>query len=109
MSSMGKQQVTIDVDLALLQEVQAAVNKGSANSVSEWIGEAIAQKRATDQRLAALSELVAEYEAEHGFITDDEIAEQVKRDRDTAASSRGTALQCLLARRLRRHPRGLDR
>lgn len=48
----------------------------------------MAQQRDRDQRLAVLSRLVSEYEAEHSFITDDEIAEQAQRDRDAAASVR---------------------
>ena len=43
------------------------------------------QQRDKDRRLTALSQLVAEYEAEHGFITDDEIAEQAQQDRDAAS------------------------
>ena len=48
----------------------------------------MAQRRATDQRLAALSELIRDYESVHGMITDDEIAEQAQRDTDAAALSR---------------------
>ena len=56
--------------------------------MSEWIAGAMAQRRATDQRLAALGELIRDYEAVHGVITDEEIAEQAQRDRDAAAVSR---------------------
>ena len=48
----------------------------------------MAQRRDRDQRLAVLRRVVSEYEAEHGVISDDEIAEQVQRDRDAAASLR---------------------
>ena len=48
----------------------------------------MAQRRAKDQRLAVLSELIRDYEATHGIITDDEIAEQVKTDGDAAAALR---------------------
>ncbi len=85
---MQKQRVTITVDEALLDEANSAVSAGRSRSVSEWIGEAMAQRRDRDHRLAVLSRLLSEYETEHGFITDDEIAEQAERDRDAAASFR---------------------
>ena len=49
------------------------------------------ENRVITSRLAVLSRLVAQYEAEHGFITDNEIAEQAQRDRDAAASLRAAA------------------
>lgn len=88
---MHRERVTITVDGALLDEVQAAVNEGRSRSVSAWISEAMALRHANDHRLALLDELVSEYEATHGLITDDEIAEQAQRDRDAAASSRAAA------------------
>ena len=90
---MHKQRVTVTVDEFLLDAATAAVREGRARSVSEWIGEAMAQRRDRDQRLAVLGRLVAEYETEHGLITDDEIAEQAQKDRDAAASFRAAARQ----------------
>ncbi|WP_419913969.1 hypothetical protein [Candidatus Poriferisodalis sp.] len=90
---MQKQRVTVTVDEPLVDAAAAAVREGRARSVSEWIGEAMAQRHDRDQRLAVLSRLVAEYEAEHGFITDEEIADQAQRDRDAAASFRAAARQ----------------
>ncbi|MCY3805626.1 MAG: hypothetical protein OXG91_03910, partial [bacterium] len=57
------------------------------------IDEAMAQRLDRDTRLAVLGRLVEEYEAEHGFITGDEIAEQAQEDRDAAGSLRGAALR----------------
>lgn len=85
---MRKRRVTITVQEDLLESAQAAVADGRVRSVSEWVAGAMAQRRATDQRLAVLSELIRDYEAAHGVISDDEIAEQVQRDRDAAARSR---------------------
>ena len=81
-----KQRVTVTVDEALLDAASLAVREGRSRSVSEWIGEAMAQRRDRDARLAALSRLIAEYEAEHGFITDEDIADQDQQDRDAAGS-----------------------
>ena len=85
---MQKQRVTVTVDKAVLEEANAAVSEGRARSVSEWVSEAMAQRRNRDRRLAMLSELISEYEAEHGFITDEEIAQQAQMDRDAAAALR---------------------
>lgn len=88
---MRKRRVTITVDVDLLEEAKAAVGDGRSRSVSEWVAGAMAQRRATDQRLGVLSELIRDYEAEHGTITGDEIAEQAQRDGDAAAMSRMAA------------------
>ena len=88
---MRKQRVTITVDEELLKEAKAAVAAGRVRSISEWIAGAMAHRRARDRRLAALSDLIRDYEAEHGVITADEIAEQAQRDRDAAALSRMAA------------------
>ncbi|MCY4367869.1 MAG: hypothetical protein OXF41_00315 [bacterium] len=85
---MRKRRVTITVNEDLFEEAQSAVGDGRARSVSEWVAGAMAQRLATEQRLAALSELIRDYEAAHGVITDDEIADQAQRDRDAAALSR---------------------
>jgi hypothetical protein len=85
---MGKRRVTVTVEQSLLDEASAAVAAGRAESVSAWVGEAMSVRAERDRRLAALGELVAEYEAEHGEITDDELAEQAQADRDAAAMRR---------------------
>ena len=85
---MSKRRVTITVDEALVAEASAAVARGRVESVSAWINEAMSVRVARDRRIEALAELVSAYEAEHGEITDDELAEQAHRDRDAAAASR---------------------
>ena len=88
---MPKGRITITIELDLLDEVQTAVNDGSCRSVSQWISEAMADRLAEEQRLAVLRQMIAEYEAEHGVITDEEMAEQAQRDRDAAAAIRAAA------------------
>ena len=85
---MSKRRVTITVDEALVAEASAAVAEGRTESVSAWVNEAMHDRLARDRRLESLAELVSAYEAEHGEITDDELAEQAQRDRDAAAASR---------------------
>jgi Arc/MetJ-type ribon-helix-helix transcriptional regulator len=86
--TMRKRRVTITVDEALVAEASAAVAQGRVESVSAWVNEAMVERLVRDRRLASLAELVAEYEAEHGEITADELAEQAQRDRDAAAAAR---------------------
>ncbi len=52
---------------------------------------------AMERRRAALAELIAAYEAEHGEITDQELADQARADRDPAA-----ALRAIIRERLAR-------
>ena len=85
---MQKRRVTITVDEDIVEEAARAVADGRASSVSAWIGEAIVARQATDRRLEALDELIAEYEAEHGTLTDEELAQQAQADRDSAARVR---------------------
>ena len=82
---MQKRRVTITVDEDVVEEAARAVEEGRAASVSAWIGEAMVARQANDRRLEALGELIAEYEAVHGTITDDELAQQTQADRDSAA------------------------
>ena len=90
---MHKQRVTVTVDEELLEAANRAVSEGLARSVSEWVGEAMAQRRDRDARLAVMRRLLEEYEVEHGFISDEEIAEQAQQDRDAAGSHRAELRQ----------------
>jgi Arc/MetJ-type ribon-helix-helix transcriptional regulator len=83
-----KERLTISVDADLAAAVAEAVADGRAESVSAWVGEAIREHVAKERRLAALAELISDYEAEHGEITDQEMAEQARADRDAAAAVR---------------------
>ncbi len=91
--SMHKQRVTVTVDEELLEAASGAVSEGHARSVSEWVSEAMAQRRDRDARLAVMRRLLHEYEAEHGSISDEEIAEQAQQDRDAAGSYRADIRQ----------------
>ena len=89
---MTKRRVTVSIDESLVDEASHAVDEGRAESVSAWISEAMAARASRDRRLSLLAALVSDYEAEHGEITDDELAEQSQADRDAAAATR-TALR----------------
>ena len=83
-----KQRLTISLDQGLVDAAAAAVASGRADSVSAWVSDALAERVANERRLDALGVAIAAYEAEHGVITDEELADQVRRDRDAAAAVR---------------------
>ena len=88
---MPKQRVTITIELDLLEEAQAAVSNGRCRSLSQWIGEAVADQLDKERRLALLDELIAEYEAEHGVITAEAMEERIRKDKEAAAAIRASA------------------
>lgn len=79
-----KQRLSASVDAVLLSAAQLAVEEGRANSVSAWVNDALRLKVEHDQRLQALDAFIAAYEAEHGFITEEEMDEVVRRARSRA-------------------------
>jgi hypothetical protein len=83
-----KERLTISVDAELAAEAAGAVADGRAESVSGWVAQAMKDRIAKERRLTALADAVAAYEREHGEITDEELAEQVRADRDAAADVR---------------------
>jgi hypothetical protein len=85
---MNKERLTISVDPELAAAAAAAVSEGRAESVSAWVADAIRDRVERDARLAALAEAVEHYEAEHGTITAEELAQQERADRDEAAAGR---------------------
>lgn len=90
--------MTIDADL--LDEASAAVSDGDASSVSAWVNQAMADKSEHRQRLKALGEAIADYEAEFGEITEEERAEQRRLDREEAERFRAEWQQQRAAREL---------
>jgi hypothetical protein len=59
--------------------------------MSAWVNDALRLKAEHDQRMAAMDEFLTAYEAEHGEITDREIADAVRRARSRAVVVRGAA------------------
>jgi len=88
---MRKNRLTVSVDAELAAAGTAAVAEGRAESVSAWVNDALADKAAKDRRLAALAGAIAAFEAEHGTISSDEIAEQARADRDASVALRAAA------------------
>lgn len=84
-----KERLTVTVDAELVAAANDAIARGAADSLSAWVNEALAARAERDRKLAALSDLIAAYEAEHGEITEAEIAAQRRADRAAAIVVRG--------------------
>ena len=86
----GKERLSASVDAGLMAVAQDAVAQGHAESVSAWVNDALRLKADRDRRLAAMDEFIAAYEAEHGEISEDEMAEAARRARGRAVVVRGS-------------------
>jgi Arc/MetJ-type ribon-helix-helix transcriptional regulator len=79
-----KERLTVTVDADLLADANAAVDSGAADSVSAYVNDALAAHSARRRRLAAMERALKSYEAEFGEITEEEMAEQRRKDRANA-------------------------
>jgi Arc/MetJ-type ribon-helix-helix transcriptional regulator len=84
---MSKVRLSASVDAELVAAAEAAVAKGRLENVSQWVNEALRSKAEQDVRLEALGAFIAEYEAEHGEITPQEMRSAVRRARARAIST----------------------
>lgn len=86
----GKQRLSASVDPALLVAAEAAAKRGEVPNVSAWVNDAMRLKLDHDRGLAALAGVIAEFEAENGEITNEEIARAVRTARSRGITVRGT-------------------
>ena len=84
-----KERLTVTVDPELIAAGAAAVEAGSADSLSGWVNQALAERAERDRKLAALDDAITAYEARAGSITDEELREQQRVDRAGAVVVRG--------------------
>lgn len=84
-----KRRLTVTVDPELVEAGNRAVASGAAASLSAWVSIALADRARRDEQLARLQDAIADYEAEFGEITTDEIAIQRRSDRQDAVVVRG--------------------
>ena len=89
--SVRKTRLTVTVDPSLVRAGSEAVREGRADSISAWVGVALAERAAKERRLRALGEAIAGFEARFGPIGADEIADQLRADRQSALIVRGPA------------------
>jgi Arc/MetJ-type ribon-helix-helix transcriptional regulator len=88
-----KERLSASVDAELIAAAQEAVAGGRAESVSAWVNEALRLKADEDRRLAALDEFIADFEAEHGEITESEMRDAARKARASAKVVRGRRSQ----------------
>ncbi|MDA8043860.1 MAG: hypothetical protein M0Z30_01265 [Actinomycetota bacterium] len=81
--------MTVDPDL--VDAGNRAVASGESDSLSAWVNTAMAEKARRDAQLTQLRLAVAEYEAEFGEISAEELAFQQRADRQDAVVIRGRA------------------
>ena len=99
MSKKGR--ITITLDREIIDAANAEVAAGRADSLSAWIGRALAERLENERRLVAMADAVAAYEAEFGIITAEEMAEQERKDRRNAIIIRGSGKRHARKRRRR--------
>ena len=79
-----KARVTLTIDRDILRAGSAAVRSGRADSLSGWVNAALTKEVAEERRVAAAWEAIADYEAEFGVITAEEMERQARIDRARA-------------------------
>lgn len=85
----NRARLSASVDDDLLDAGRHAVEAGRAASLSAWVNTALRRQADHDRRMAALDAFIAEYEAEHGEISDEEIEGATRRARARAIVVRG--------------------
>lgn len=86
---MTRERLSATVEADLLEAGRAAVAAGEAESLSAWVNAALRRQAEHDLRMRALSAFIAEYEADHGEITEEEMASAARAMRSRAVVVRG--------------------
>ncbi|MFK4088672.1 hypothetical protein ACI2LF_31450 [Kribbella sp. NPDC020789] len=84
-----KEKLSVTVDQDVVEAARAAVSAGRVGSVSAWVNDALHRQLAHERRLQALDRFIADYEAENGVITEEDIAEAQRAVRARAVVVRG--------------------
>lgn len=83
-----RQRLSATVESGLLDAARRAVEEGRSASVSAWVNDAMRRQAGHDQRMQALDDFLHDYEAEHGTISDGEMALAAHRVRGRAIAVR---------------------
>ena len=86
-----KERLSVSVDAVLAEQARRAVTEGRAMSISSWVSDALRRQADHDERLRALDEFIAGYEAAHGEISAEEMAAARRRAASDAVVTRGAA------------------
>lgn len=87
-----KHRLTVTVDPGLVDAGNRAVAAGEADSLSGWVSAALSEKVHRDRQLEHLHAAIADYEAEFGEITTEELVAGRRADREDAVVVRGRVL-----------------
>jgi hypothetical protein len=87
--TVRKRRLTVTLDPELVEAATRAVTHGEAESVSGWVSSALSEKIHRDHKLVHLRAAIADYEAEFGEISVEEIVAQQRADREDAVVVRG--------------------
>ena len=87
--TFAKRRITVTVDPDLVEAGNRAVARGAADSLSAWVNTAMTERVRRDEQLARLKDAIADYEAEFGQITAEEMTAQRRRDLEHATVVRG--------------------
>ncbi len=85
-----KERVTVTLDPPLLAAANAAVAAGQVASISAWVNRALVEQVAKEKRRAAMGRAIADYEAELGAFTPEELETQRLADQRNAIKIRRT-------------------
>jgi len=84
-----KRRLSASVDANMIKAGREAVARGDAESLSAWVNAALHRQAEHEQKLRALDEFIAAYEAEHGEITEQDMQEAERWARERAIVVRG--------------------
>ena len=96
---MTKRRITVTIDAEVADAAAAAVAEGRAVSVSAWVNDALLARTDLEQRRVAFAAVLADYEAEHGVITREQMDETRRQGLEAAARLRAEVLAELEAER----------
>ena len=96
--SEPRQRLSISVDASVAAHARKAVAEGRATSISAWVADALRRHNERDaddrdrrlDRDTAIDEFIAAYEAEHGTISDEDIAAAERAFAQRAVVGHGT-------------------
>lgn len=83
---MAKRRLSVSIDSDLVEAAERSLASG--RTLSAYDSDALRLKLEHDRRLAAMRAFIAEYEREHGEITEDEMRAASRRLRARAVSMR---------------------
>lgn len=86
----SKTRLSATVDAELIAAAEAAAKRGEVATVSAWVNDAMRLKLEHDRRMKALAAFIADYEAEHGVLTKEDLTWAAREARRRTVPVRGS-------------------